>query len=253
MTIDYTADIEEMKEALRLANPRIAKNSKIVTPDNLGVTSMLHIALNKRIVLYPAVSKSAGHNEDNTMPRVHVTSNLAGCWFGYASGGILAVTKEVSDKDKKQPLNKPTVSLYKGGYYIHQIPFRCGIKPNKDLVYDSDFTDEIWMVTYNALTRIFPAEIIGLIFPSSIAYLPRTGKLPIEVATLCVKIEKGKKANLSMNNQYQQPSKKSPEYITEGHWKFDLSDEYGIQNFEKIKEKEFLELKLRSAGMLSYA
>jgi hypothetical protein len=252
MDIDYQVDIDEMIDTLKLANPRIVKNVGLITPETLGVSSLLHIAMNKRPVLYPSISKRAGQTEDNTLPRVHVSVNLAGCWFGYASGGFTAASERVSDTDKKQAINKAAPSVYKGGYYIHQIPYRCALKPNKALVYDSDFTDEMWLVTYNKLNRVFPAEIVGILFPCEVSFTPQTGSTPVEITTLCVKIEPGKQVNLSLNNQYQKPSDTSPEFITEGFYKFNISVEFGITDFTKIKEREFDDLKLKSAALLSY-
>jgi len=252
MDIDYQVDIDEMVDTLKLANPRIVKNVGLITPETLGVSSLLHIAMNKRPVLYPSISKRGGLTEDNTMPRVHVAANLAGCWFGYASGGFTAVYEKVSDVDKKQAINKAAPSIYKGGYYIHQIPFRCALKPNKALVYDSDFTDEMWLVTYNKLTRVFPAEIVGIMFPCEVSFTPQTGSTPEEITTLCVKIFPDKQVNLSLNNKYQKPSNSSPEFITEGFYKFNISSNIMITDFCKIKEREFEVLKLKSAALLSY-
>lgn len=249
----YLVDIEEVSKFLNLVNPRVTKNVTIETPFTLKREFLYHIALDKRLKLFPNISKRAGNSEDNTLPRVHVSTNLAGCIFGYASVGYMASEFKVSTSNKKVAQNGIGSAAYKGGYYIHEIPFRCALRPNKTLVYDADFTEEHWLFTYNEMTKSFPANIIGLLFPHSVAYYPRTGKGPIEVNTICLKIDKGKSIYLSLNNEHHKPSKESPEKIGEGYWMFEISDEYGIRNLKSIKEKEFNEYKLHSAGMLSYS
>lgn len=252
MTVDYAVDIEEMQEVINLANPRVAKNVTLVTPKELGVTSLLHISLDKRTTLFPNISKRAGMSEDNTLPRVHAGITLAGCWSGYATGGEKAVNTIVVNTKEKQSNNKAISSVYKGGFYIHEIDFRCGLKPNKQLVYDANFTDEVWLATYNPLTRSFKAKIVGIIFPSSVTYFPRTGSYPLEVTTLCVKIEKGCTIKLTDKKTHFKPEKDTAEFLTEGYWKFKISDSHDIGDLESIKKEEFEDLKLLSAALLSH-
>lgn len=252
MTIDYVVDIDEMQETIKLTNPKVAKNVTLVTPKELGVTSLLHISLDKRTTLFPNISKRAGTSEDNTLPRVHVSITLAGCWAGYATGGDLAVNNIVVDTKVKQSSNKAISSVYKGGFYIHEIDFRCGLKPNKQLVYDAKYTDEVWLTTYNTLTRSFKAKIVGIVFPSAVSYYPRTGGFPLEVTTLCVKIEKGYKVKLTDKKTHFKPEKDTAEFLTEGYWKFKISGGHEIGELESIKKEEFEDLKLKSAALLSY-
>ncbi len=252
MTIEYMVDIAEMQETIDLANPKVAKNVKIVTPTELGVSSVLHISLNKQTVLLPNISKRAGLTEDNTLPRVHTSITLAGCWFGYAGGADLAVNNIVADTKEKQSSNKAVSSIYKGGFYIHEIDFRCGLVPNKNLVYDANFTGEVWLSTYNLLTRSFKANVVGFIFPSSVTYYPRTGSLPLEVTTLCVKVEKGKRVKITDKGTHFKPNKDLVEYLTEGYWIFNISDQQAITDLKEIEKKEFNDLKLKSAALLSY-
>lgn len=252
MKVDFTVDTEEMLEVINLANPKVAKNVTLVTPNELGVTTLLHISLVKQTTLFPNISKRASMSEDNTLPRVHASITLSGCWAGYATGGEKAVNSIVVDTKVKQSNNKAISSVYKGGFYIHEIDFRCGLKPNKQLVYDAKFTDEVWLTTYNAITRSFKAKIVGIIFPSSVTYYPRTGAYPLEVTTLCVKIEKGNKIKLTDKNTHFKPEKDTSEFLTEGYWKFKISDNHYIADLESIKKEEFEDLKLLSAALLSY-
>ncbi len=78
----YLVDIEEIKEVVDLANPRVKRGTTIETPDTIGQDVLYHIALDRRPTLFPNISKRAGNLEDNTLPRVHMSMNLSGCWFG---------------------------------------------------------------------------------------------------------------------------------------------------------------------------
>lgn len=250
MESKYLVDIEELTEVLAVANPRIKRGTIIETPDTIGQDVLYHIALDKRPVLYPNISKRAGKLEDNTLPRVHMSMNLNGCWFGYAGGGELA-SQYVVDNKKGTSGNTQKNSPYKGGFYIHSVDFRAGLRPNKELVYDSDFTDEIWLCTYNKMTIAFRTKIIGLMYTKAVSYHPRTGKRPIEVTTICIHIERGQQMHFTANNKFFKPNKLAPAILKEGYYQFDICDQFGINNFKKISEREFKDGKLKSAGMLS--
>lgn len=250
----YLVDRDEMGSFLKLVNTRIIKNSKIITPDELGQEIVYHIALDQRTRMFPNISKRAGTSEDNTLPRVHVAPNLFGCWFGYASGGYLATNNIPEVTKSKIPNTSNKSSAYKGGFYIHELSFRVGLRPNKELVYDADFTEEIWLCTYNEMTKVFPATIVGLLFVNFVSYYPRTNKKPIEVTSLCVRVDKGKQVILPSNfNAFISQKKKLPSILKEGFYMFDISEQYGITEFKSIKEKDFNEYKLRAAAMLSYS
>lgn len=250
---DYLIDKQELENISKIYNPRVLKNIEIVTPETLKQDSLFHIALEKRPKFFPNISKRAGAQEDNTLTRVHVAPTLMGCWFGYATAAYLAASYVPETKKGPNTINSPKPSIYKGGFYIHEIPFRCAIKPNKTLVYDADLTDEIWLVSYNEYTKTFPAQVIGMMFINKVSYIPRTGKTPMEVCSVCVKIEKGKSLKFSLNNEHQKITKECPEIIKEGFWMFDVNETtHEVTNFISIKEKDFNEYKLKSAGMLGF-
>ncbi len=252
MTSKYLADLEEMNEALKLVNSRIVRNVAVETPDTIGQNFVYHIALDKRARFYPNISKRAGASEDNTLPRVHTALSLAGCWFGYASGGQMVVDYIPQKTKGKVSENSNKSSAYRGGFYIHRIPFRVGLRPGTNLVYDSDYTNEIWLSTYNEMTTSFPAEVVGLMFPYSVTYRPRTGDRPIEIATVCVEIKENMNIRLYHTNKWIKKNSKLPDFLVEGYWMFDISDAFGIENIRNIGKKEFDQNKLRNAGMLSY-
>lgn len=247
----YLVDIEEIKEVVDLANPRVKRGTTIETPDTIGQDVLYHIALDRRPTLFPNISKRAGNLEDNTLPRVHMSMNLSGCWFGYAGGGDLAAQYIVNDK-KGSSGNNQKLSPYKGGFYIHSVPFRAGLRPNLELVYDADFTDEIWLITYNKMSVAFKTTIIGLMYTKSVTYIPRTGKGPVEITTICINIERGQSMHFTADNKYFKPNLEVPAILKEGFYQFDISDQFGIKNFKKITPREFKDGKLKSAGMLNF-
>lgn len=248
---DYSIDRLEMEDVLKLANPRVKKNTEIITPDLLGQDKLYHIALDKRNKFFPNISKRAANSEDNTLPRVHTAPTLIGCYFGYAGVGDLA-TNFIPENTKKTVSNTHAIAPYKGGFYIHEIDFRCAVKPNTSLVFDCDLTDEIWLVTYNEYTKYYPAKVIGMLFTHAVKYIPRTGKSPIEVCTLFCRIDRGNKIKFCLNNKWVSPDKNNPLELKEGYYKFDIDDQRQVTELTKISEKEFNDNKLYSAGMLSY-
>ena len=251
---DYLIDEQELKTISKLFNQRVIKNTEIVTPFTLKQDTLFHIALNKRDKFFPNISKRAGASEDNTLTRVHVSPTLLGCWFGYATGANLALYNKPSTKKETTASNSPKLpSIYKGGFYIHEIPFRCALKPNKTLVYDSDLTDELWLVTYNEYTKNFPAKVIGTLFINKLSYFPVVNKMPECVASICVNIEKGKSIKFSLNNEFQGINKNCPEVLKEGYWIFDVNETtIEVSNLKAISEKQFNEYKLKTAAMLEF-
>lgn len=248
----YLVDVEEMRAALELINPRIKKNTTIETPDTLGQEYLYHIAMDQRTRLYPNISKRAGSSEDNTLPRVHMGLNLMNCWFGYASGGEMAANYKVETTNKKVAATSNKSAAYKGGFYIHRVHFRGCLAPNTQLVYDTDFTQEQWLFTYNTMTVAFPAEVVGLMFTHSVAFYPRTGKMPVEVTTICLKVERGMELHFAAINKWYKASEDVPKIVKEGFYQFEISTQYGVRDFKAIKEREFNDNKLRAAGLLSF-
>ena len=165
---NYDIDIEELKDAVRLMSSGVQKNTSIITPDELGSEFFYHISFGKFSEFVPNISRRAGMTEDNTVPRVHVADTLNNAWNGYATGPYLMANIQPS-LSKAKGLKAD----YKGGFYIHRIPFRACLKPNKKLVYDADFTNEHWLVTYNEMTRVFPATCIGRVVGESVTFIPR--------------------------------------------------------------------------------
>lgn len=144
----YEADVKKMNELLKMTNPKVVKNVTIVTPDDLGSRYLLHLARMKFDELIPNVSKKAAPSEDNTMIRIHTSPYLIGCIRGYALVNYELLT--IPSKNR--------LSFFAGGYYLYAIPFKVALRPNKRLLYDADYTNEIWLTTYDQNTVTYKPE-----------------------------------------------------------------------------------------------
>lgn len=143
-------------DTLELLQDKVKKNCKVVTPDNLGKTNnLLHIAKQKFKILTPNISKRSAPSEDNTIPRIHTSDCILGCILGYAQ-----TVSDIGNADKKDKYNPGD---FLGGYYIYSIPFKYALAPNTKLVYDSNVTNEKWLITYDQETITYQANIIGKI------------------------------------------------------------------------------------------
>lgn len=231
----YQIDIDELKDAIRLMSSNVQNNTTIVTPDELGVNFFYHISFGKFKEFIPNISRRAGLSEDNTVPRVHVADTLNNAWNGYASGPYM-----MSNTKPSENKSKGVKAEYKGGFYIHRIPFRACLKPNKKLVYDADFTKEHWLVTYNELTRVYPATYVGKVVGESVTYIPRTNKYPIEISTLVLEVDTTDGLRLAKGI-----------HLKKGYYRYKTSAQYGVQDIMEITKAEFLSVKSTSAAMLS--
>lgn len=233
---DYSIDVDELKDTLLKLSDNVQKNSTIITPTQLGSDFMYHISFGRFTEFTPNVSKRAAPSEDNTVARVHVATTLNNAWNGYASGPWTAVTNIPSEK-KTKGVNAP----YKGGFYVHRVPFRACLKPNKKLVYDSDYTKEHWLVTYNPMTRVFPAVCVGKIITESVTYIPRLNKHPVTITTLVLEVNTPDGMKLT-----------EKVHLKKGYYRYRTSDKYGVMDVLEISKSEFLTIKTSSAAMLSH-
>lgn len=162
---------ELIANALNLYPPKIKANTTIVTPETLGQDYLLHVAKRKWDAMVPNVSRRGADSEDNTVPRLHMGTTLLNCIKGYASIQYQImdnyVKQQAINKEKSNKINSGMVE-YRGGYYLHVIPFEVALKPNKKLVYDVDYTDEHWLITYNTDTRFYRPKAICRLVTSSL-------------------------------------------------------------------------------------
>lgn len=233
---DYSIDREELQSALQLMSDKVRAQTKIITPDELGMDYFYHISFGKFKEFTPNISRRAAPTEDNTVPRVHVATTLDNAWNGYSGGGWLASNKTPS-KSKAAGVK----AEYKGGFYIHRVPFRACLQPNNKLVYDASFTKEHWLVTYNEMTRTFPATCIGRIITESVTYIPRTHKTPVEIATVVIEVDTPDGIKITKDI-----------HLKKGYFRYKTSTQLGVTDVVEIGKSEFLSVRTTSAAMLSH-
>ena len=75
-------DLQQFEEQIKLLNPEVINNTRVITADEMGRDYLLHVSNSKFDRLVPIVSKRAAHSEDNTITRIHTSDNLIGCLIG---------------------------------------------------------------------------------------------------------------------------------------------------------------------------
>ena len=236
--------IEEMKEQLKLCSDAVIKNTKIITPGEIGQNYLLHISISKISEFIPYHSRISASSEDNTIPRVYTSPTLGGCVIGFSTSDYLTtnlIPNEVKGQDKNKELNSNVKGIYYGGLYIHKIPFDVALKPNKKLVFDAKETDETWLITYNENTRKFPATIIGKMIVSKLETIPRLGKLPTNLNTFLVEITDEDGIYLSKGT-----------LLSKGYWKISVNLNTTEMFSEKINKAEFEKDRDLKASLLNF-
>lgn len=222
-----------------IVNPKVIKETEIVTPELLGQSFFLHLTPDKNRVKYePKISKRQALNEDQTLPRVTVAPTLLGCFIGY-SGAVPQTLNYAPDENNKN---------YRQGYYINKIPFQYALKPTNKMVYDARRSDEHWLFTYNAETKEFPHTQIGKMFISSIIVNNRTNNVPDVWIELYVEVNDPLGILFSKNITLKQ-----------GYWKIYGPGDINQLSWDKDKKFTAIEIsrndygsvKNRSAAMLS--
>lgn len=152
--------ILEMEEYLGKLDPKAKKNVEIVTKYDLGQDFMLRVDLKTPGTFTPNMPISAAKAEDRTSPRICVAPDLLSCFLGYAQVGY-----DFHDYSPRY------------SYDISKLPFDVCLKPNNKLVFDSEFTNEHWLVAYNRSSYRVKGEVVGKVHICEITYtLSPTGK-----------------------------------------------------------------------------
>jgi len=156
-----------------------------------------------------------------------------GCLIGYAATVSNTMDVQVAQKKDKE-------SWYYGGYYIYSVPFKAGLYPNDQLVYDVKDTDEKWLVNYNEGNKFFPCDLIGMIIPDKMTVTPVLGAVAkIEQVFVCQITAPEVKMNKS-------------DIVKKGFYRFKLDKaKVHIFDIEEISKKEFDEQKSLKATMLN--
>lgn len=197
--------------------------------------NLVHISTDGKIKEFtPMVSKRTAKHEDRTVPRVSTAPHLLGCINGYA-----ATVEDFLGNWKGD---------WEGGYYIYDIPYSVAASPDKELVYDVGWTEEKWIVPFDARHRSIQPKRVGKLILSSVHI-----------------------QNSNDNNRlfspvfYAQITDKTPVFLTakvaltQGYWRiqFDSAEDTAAfsedsLSFSEVTRDEFMSVKKVTAGLLSY-
>lgn len=234
-------DKEDLKDYLSLCNEKVAKNVEIRTKEQLGTPVLYHIAMDKRKVLVPNISKRAEPHEDNTLPRVHVAATLEDCMVGF--NGIIDVVLNNPVKGKGDAgIEKEHASQadWLGGFYIHAIDYEVALAPNHKLVPQVKESNELWLVPYCRMRSTYDAEIIGKMIVSKMDFSPVVGSVPKRTLTVVMEV-KG-----------DTPVVVNPKItLNKGCWEFKVRDDKVISH-RPIAKDAFAETKSLSASLLAF-
>jgi len=240
MTKEFNIDLEEMKRLVESFQPSVSKNLTIITKKEAKQDVVYHIAKARQKEMYPFVSKRAMEGEDNSVPRVHTSMNLLDCFIGYSAVASITTSEvPLASKKDSQKSDDPYASDYKGGFYIHEIPFEVALKPNKKLVPGAKESDEIWLVKYNDLTASYPASIVGKMVMKSVQFLPRVGLMPEAITTFVAEVTAGHGITLDSRKR-----------LGKGYWNVVFRDNT-VDKYTAITKQEYMETKEYSAALLS--
>lgn len=200
---------ENLKNYLSTINPKILNNSDLVTPETLGKGVVHHIAYQKFDKMVPNISKRAGEKEDNTFLRVHTAPTIMGCITGF---GIMFYDILFAQNKKFTRINDNTI-------YIYTVPFTYLIKPNNKLVYDSSVTDEMWLFSYDADSRLIKPTYTEELKVLNIRILPGNDKDYQMVGVFSIDVSEGNVIELDKGK-----------FIDEGSWVITIKKLYDNQH-----------------------
>lgn len=239
--------VTQMEDFLKHTRPEVAKELTIVTPEDLGTDTLFHIAFAKQAKMGPFISKRAGINEDNTVPRIHVAPTIQGCILGYGGLYEIAAFDYVLHKDDKQQTGKMgKLQNYKGGFYIHALKFEAALAPSAKLVYDAKRSGELWLVTYTPETVFYKSPVVGKLIPISVEFFPQTGDVPSALLKVAIEI----------SADVEVPLGKLGENVSKGYWEaYYESSENKCKHIRTtaISKEQFFIHKGTSAVLLSAA
>ncbi|MCE5225870.1 MAG: hypothetical protein LLG05_08400 [Porphyromonadaceae bacterium] len=237
------ADRDDFYKWFSLQSKEVQSNSKIVSSQELGQDYMLHIDKQTPDKFIPMMPRSAAQNENNTTARITVSPNIIGCLIGYARA-----EDDLISGTKQNTLDK---TGFRGGYDICEMSFNHCLFPNEKLVFDSQRSQEHWLVYYNKETAEYVPRKIGKLFVSKITYESVSGSLPSPTFELYIEIHKQEGIKFSPNI-----------YLEKGFYfavvKFDRDKHKGSvdqeKNFtvNKIDPVEYNKQKRLCAALLSY-
>ena len=235
-------DKEEIIEWLDTTPDKVQRNVKVVTPEDIEQSFLLHISKDTNLKKFiPVIGVRQQNGEDRTMPRVSVAPTLLGCFIGYAATALdLVSSKEQSSNEYEK---------FKGGFVIYSVEFKAALKPNIKLLPDTNWTDEHWLVAYSKDTSSYVPEAAGKLFYQSVRFITKSGKAPDVDVVIYIEVTRDDGVTFSKNIS-----------LKKGYWTIEGPHHYGVSSWKddkefKVKEiskSDYQSAKKASADLLSY-
>jgi hypothetical protein len=225
MTIE--TDLADFDNYVKNLNDKVRKNITKVTPESLGSNFLIRIDVKTPAYFSPQMPRRAAISEDNTVPRICVSSNLLGCIIGYS--GL------THDFHKHDDLN---------GIYINKIDFDYCVRPNDKLVYDASVSDEHWLLSYNKNTFKYKPITVGKMFIHEVTYSRnqnKKSKYPEETMLLYIEITDSD-VTVNFDSKFK---------LTKGYYKATVKNDVS-SNIKKITKAEYDDKKSLSAVLLDH-
>ena len=221
------------------------KAACITLASHADAGDMLRVDLEHIPEFTPRTSERQHASEDITINRVCVCDSLMGCIAGYAS---FFHDFDVGTPDGKWLLNG---IRFKGGMYIHSMPYDYLAIPSNALSGDSSDSGEKWLVPYDDEHRVYKSRLIGKVFIGEVTSHRFDRSAPVHVYTIYLEIAEGVSMKLT-------PTRTLPS----GYWKLNLTirsdnnrvkitQEPGALSQVQISSQEYLEAKKMGVDLLS--
>lgn len=226
----------QMERYVETLDPFVQKNVEIVTPDDIGKGDLLHFSIDSNIRCFtPSVSRRTANDEDRSVPRISTAPTLAGTILGYQ-----ALEYDYDDQREKKG--------FRGGWYLYTLPFEYALRPNKEILYDADATDEIWLVPFTPEQWEVKPSRVGKFFLDELT-IKHQGK------------ERSVSAKFVLEITSVTPISLSPKVTVEkGYWSFRLKNfnpgwtigEVEVEELTELSKKAYRSLKKLDADMLAH-
>lgn len=206
---------------------------------------MIRIDLEQIPDFVPRNSNRQHTEEDDTVARVCVCDSLMGCIAGYASF--------FHDFHVGQPDGKWTLGgiKFKGGMYIHRMPYDYLAIPSDALAGDSSVSGEKWLVPFDEAHQSFPSELIGKLFIGS-CVSRRLDRGPlVNVYTIYLEIAEGVTLKLTPTRTLNSGYWKLTESIRSENARVKITQEPIALTHAQISAQEYLAAKSTGIEMLS--
>ncbi len=176
----------------------------------------------------PLVPLSTSSDEDRSLPRVCVSSNLTDAILGIARLPKMFIENNFYNEavDPDAGINKKS-----NIFHISLIPYNYAVKANEKLLPDVELTNEMWLVGYNKDNQKYYPEVVGHMFITNIniTYKEHNNKKPLVYLDCYINIEKD-------IDVYLKPNRK----VSKGYYNLKIEkDNNGDLRLSKIDKKDF--------------